>query len=178
MRVLKVTLNEADSWVAEGPRSEIYRPNDIAYWVEDTNVWVGGSILFPDNYVDDPAKEIVWQVHGLETVPFFIQSVGENLIVRGKNFAGKTIPKTKGHWMDIVVHHRFSTTNGITEVYVNGNRIINATTGATMAAGEQLYQKFGLYKSGWKELDSIVNSRVLFYDEIRFGTSYEKVKPR
>lgn len=177
---------KSDPWIANGPRSEIFRPKGIEYWKDGDEVWIGGSVFFPENYIDDPMQEIIWQIHDEETgVPFLIQSVDSNLVIKGKNINQKTILREKGKWIDIVTHHKWSSTNsGLTQVFIDGELLIDAKGIANMTEGTSIYIKFGIYKSGWKfEGDTLSNTdyRELWYDEIRIGnsnSSFTEVSPR
>jgi hypothetical protein len=167
-RVVSMEVFKGDSWVANGPRSEI-RPV-LPRWSEGEEVWVGGRILFPRDYLDDPAQEVVWQVCGEDSVPFLIRSIGAFLEFRGRSFPDFRIRKTKGAWMDIVVGHRFSSSErGRTRIYVNGKLLLDQA-GSTMRPNTTLYQKLGIYKSGWKRATgSSTTQRKLYYDDIRIG---------
>lgn len=185
---IKIEVFKSDPWIANGPRSEIYRPNGIDYWSEGDEVWIGGSILFPENYVDDPMQEIIWQIHGDETdpyVPFLIQVVNDDLVIKGKGFSEHVYQMKKGQWMDIVVHHSWSAKdNGVTQVFLDGESIINLNDISNMKPNTFLYWKFGIYKSGWKQQGdslSTVDYRKIWFDEIRIGNShsdYFEVSPK
>lgn len=184
---LQIHIKKSDPWVAGGPRTEYSSPREMGYWQEGNEVWLGGSVFFSQNYVDDRAQEIFWQIHSSvdsDAVPFLIQSINENILIRGRGFSDVILAKTKNKWMDIVVHHKWSAANdGLTEVYINGQKVVNAVGVPTMLTGWQLYWKFGIYKSGWKNetvIVSDVDERTLYFDEMRIGdqsASYNDVKP-
>jgi len=202
-QALRVRVDQRDPWVAGGPRSELLQPRALGYWEEPQEYWVGASVLFPAGYRDDPMQEIFWQLHGASgkdgnhkrakqskngkrnaSVPFMMQSVGDSILIRGKGIQQVSVKKTKGKWMDFVVHHRFSSEGkGITQVYVNGHLLINGQNISNLRPGERVYQKFGIYKSGWKkgyESQSTVSNREIWFDEIRIGgadSGFEAVSP-
>lgn len=184
---LQVELFKSDPWVANGPRTELFRPDGVDYWVEDDEIWIGGSVFFSTDYEDDPMQEIIWQIHGDESdpyVPFLIQSINDNLTIKGNGISETSVPKQKGSWTDIVVHHLWSSSyHGITQVFVNGSLILDAQGISNMKPNTFLYWKFGIYKSGWKQEGdtlSTVDYRKLWFDEIRIGYSnsnYADVAP-
>lgn len=119
------------------------------------------------------------------SVPFLMQSIDDRIVIKGMGLEHVEIKKTKGLWMDIVVHHSWSSQNqGVTQVYINGDLIINKQNISNMVLGDRLYWKFGLYKSGWKrggDKSSVVSRRDIWFDEVRVGGSnanFDDVTPR
>jgi hypothetical protein len=174
---LQINVHKSDQWQAGGPRSELLSSKKLpAFGAGDTTT-AKMSVYFPDDYVNDPAQEIIFQVHATnqQGVPFFIQSVRDELVFRGRGISTTSIPKTKGRWMDIAVKHRWSdTANGATQVIVNGETLISEF-GSNVREDQDLYYKFGIYKSGWKDpsLYSNTTERTLYFDAIELSGEFQ-----
>jgi len=170
---VRFTVKRDEASVAKGQRSELFAPKGSTYWGQGDAYEIAASILFPSDYVDDPAQEIIWQIHGdsnQPSVPFLIQSVGDGLLIKGKGIQQTKIPKTKGRWMDIRTRHIFSAAGkGSTQVFVNGQKVVDARSIANIGANQKVYWKFGIYKTGWKRggQTSITRERTLYFDEVR-----------
>ncbi len=177
-RVLRVYVHKDDPYVANGPRSEYSSPQNIGYFSEGDEVWLALSVYFPNDYIDDSEYEIIWQLHGDHNspgVPFLVRSVGDKLEIMGQGIDNITIPKTKGQWMNIAVHHLFSSSNsGITEAFVNTELVTSGTNISNMRPDQNIYWKFGMYKSGWKNGNDVnpnVVERTLYFDDVYMGLS-------
>jgi len=172
-RALRVRLDENDPYVAGGPRSELVGPKASGYWGNGDRIYIHAKIFFANNYVNDPASEIVFQVHYAAVgVPFILYSVDNILQITGKGFGDVNVNKTKGEWLTFELYQTYSdNAAGSTRVLMNGVTKVNATGITNMDVGEELYPNFGIYKPAWKfplvEPISIVSNRELYYDQIK-----------
>lgn len=178
---LQISVDKSWPEINNGPRSEIYRPKSLPLIQSGSETWYAFSVFFDKNYVDDPAQEIISQFHTTneEGVPFLIQSINGDLIIKGKGFEDVQLPKTKGDWMDVIVHNKWSddanASTGLTQVYINGKQVVNSS-GANLRPGTAVYFKLGLYKSGWKGTGSTTTFRRLYFDRVMIGGASNTVE--
>ena len=104
----------------------------------------------------------------------------------GSEPAGQLIldigPQERGRWTDFVARFVFShEDDGITQVWRDGTLVVDRVgmpNHYNNARGP--YIKFGFYKSGWLERESMVTTRTIYYDAIRVyegSNGYSKVAP-
>ncbi|WP_204046502.1 heparin lyase I family protein [Microbispora siamensis] len=139
--------------------------------------WYGFSVNLPASWVYDVSAEIVSQWHqcddcGGGSPPLALLTDEGHWKV---DFRGDIIdlgPYATGAWTDWVVHVKWRTdTQGMFEVWRNGQRVLQRS-GATHAGGPRSpYFKFGIYKWDWANPDkpSTTSQRVMFYDSLRLG---------
>lgn len=167
--VLRVEVQKEWPWILGGPRCELTHPRDLDYMREGDQIVISAWVYFPLDYIDDPAIELIMQVHAAgDAVPFIVQSKGADLLFRGRGFDDVWIPKTKGQWMRIEVMHRWSFTGrGSVRIWVNDTQIVREDGLRNIYRDELLYWKFGLYKGGWKGGVTRTTERVLYFDDVR-----------
>ncbi len=87
-----------------------------------------------------------------------------------------------GQWVDWVIHLKFDNTNGIFDVWRNGEQIVDFEgDNHQMEMIEGTYMKFGLYSSQYKRLKPGNFSRVVYHDALRIADStgsYKLVAPK
>ena len=77
-----------------------------------------------------------------------------------------------GRWHDVVLHIRFSGSNGLTEVWVNGE-LKGRYDGYTLIPGKKgAVMKYGIYRIANS------NTTIAYYDEMRKGKTREEVDIR
>lgn len=199
----KFTLNRNDPLVKKGKRAELKR-----YGVSriGSEYWYGFSIYLPNDWVEDTEAEIVTQWHDNPDFWFGEKSKRPplSLSISGKSWAisnvwdpnlvtktSKNIGKQmlwsenfeRGVWTDWVFHVKWSyKSDGIIEVWKDGVRIVNKHGPNTYNDFRGPFLKIGSYKYRWKSAKStsIVNERIIYYDEVRVGNasaSYADVAP-
>ena len=80
----------------------------------------------------------------------------------------------RGAWTDLLIHHRWSPDPnvGFVEVFVNGQLALPLTYAKTMENSNPLFLSVGHYRDlGW-----ITGTSVLYFDEVRVGTSRASVE--
>ena len=183
-------LNSTDADVAASKRTEASR---YSYDEPSGDIerWYGTSFYLPQDYITDPAPELLtqWQSTKAVSPPLAIWTLnGKWYIVQALD-AGTSQTAigdyVKGVWTDFVVHVKWSTgSDGLIEVWKDGVKVftksgINTYVGITTGN----YMKVGIYKWPWKKTDtynSTTTQRVMYADEIRIGNAlatYNDVKP-
>ncbi|MDP2647903.1 MAG: polysaccharide lyase [Candidatus Yanofskybacteria bacterium] len=86
------------------------------------------------------------------------------------------IPITLGTWTDLMFHIKFSQGNdGFVEVYKNGVQVGKRITGPNMFNAEPNYLRIGLYRGPKRGGTGQPQTNILYYDEIKTGTTRESV---
>jgi hypothetical protein len=80
----------------------------------------------------------------------------------------------EGHWHDIMVRYKASTTSGILQIWVNGSLKVDYTDRTIMTTDTSIYTKFGVYRPA-VTTNPIQNA---FFDELRYGQNRDSVEPR
>lgn len=201
---VKFTLNRNDPLVKKGKRAELKR-----YGVSrmGSEYWYGFSIYLPNDWIEDREGEIVTQWHdnpdfwfgeGSKRPPvslsisnnnWGITNVWDSSLVTKTNET--TIKQklwsgtfTRGVWTDWVFHIKWSyKSDGLIEVWKDGVHIVNKHGPNTYNDWRSPFFKIGSYKYAWKspKSTSIVNKRIIYYDEVRIGNAsarYADVTPK
>jgi hypothetical protein len=82
-------------------------------------------------------------------------------------------PMVTGRWVDFVMRTKWHLTDGIVQVWMNGNQIVNATRINTWYTSGQTTVKpqLGLYRP-------LFSQTALFYlDAFKLGDTYDSVRP-
>lgn len=199
-------LRKTDPLVFNGVRSEIHLGADPTLNVER---WYGFSIFLPPTYRPDTEPEILAQWHETpdfdrgETwrsppVALFSENgkwrlhilwatdtVNTNQTRSGEKYIELDTCKT-GVWTDWVFHIKFSWQNdGLIDVYKNGSLFRSIEGPNAYNDKHGTYFKLGIYKWVWMPKNipkshSVVNQRVVYYDEVRVGNekaTYSDVSP-
>ncbi len=180
---------EATHRVELAPQSN--SPFNVPY--EGDIVWYGASYYFPSDFVfapDDISNDIrfiisQWQ-HGSPGSPSLSFEVHGDMIALAHKTGVSTdaefhepIPLetiSRGEWMDFVIKVKWSQTNGVVEIWVNGEKKFDDQSIQTiyddLDHGGRF--KFGMYYWRWKEIESVEDSleagityREIFIDEVR-----------
>lgn len=190
---VRFELRRSDPDVHGSKRSELAL-NPIP---ANSEMWYGFSAKLAPDWKDDPSSfEIVAQWH---EIPDW--NLGEDwrspplsLSVRGGNIwrisnrwdtKALTINNTPegtanlwegkyepGKWVDWVFHVKWShRTDGLIQVWKNGQQIVNRTGPNTYNDQTGPYFKMGIYKPDWKYKPSAstVDTRVISFDEVKIG---------
>lgn len=199
----KFTLNRNDPYVETGKRAELKR-----YGVGNmgSEYWYGFSIYIPNDWVKDTAPEMVTQWHNRPDLwfgegwlypPLFLLISGDKwkignmwdsrIVTQKNNIAGKddlwSGAYKKGEWTDWVFRIKWShKSDGLIEAWKDGVQIINKRGPNTYNDLLGPFFKVGIYKYPWKSgtPTSIVDKRVLYFDEVRVGNasaSYKDLAP-
>lgn len=193
--------------VANSKRAEITRHGSGGANNENRDCWFGWSLYLPADWQIDPqSPEIVTQWHEQPDIELGEdwRSPPLALLVRGDRWLfdvrwdskpvtdGNTpegredVPAgtiDRGAWTDWVLHVRWSYRgDGLLEVWKNGEKVVNRRGPNCYNDRKETYFKTGVYKWDWKSNPqrSVVDRRVLYVDEIRWGdatSSYEEVAP-
>jgi hypothetical protein len=196
---LNKTDPDADS---SSKRTELVQP--IGNTLQEG--WYGFAHYFPSDYLVDTAPEIVAQWAGIpdfhlgedwRSPNISLENVSDNyeLAIRSSDkpvniqgdFTVQRIPLgviPKNRWVRWVFHIKFSfTSEGVVEVWQDDVQVVNLQNCNNRYNDESYpYFKFGIYKWIWKDnpASSIVDKRVLYYDEVRIGNenaTYNDVAP-
>ena len=153
--------------------------------VEGEEYWYGWSFFVPANYaepVDGFAHYGQFQQHSnFDPIWMFTKFYKGDYVLRynavatnggGPNFVLLTDSEFRGRWHDVVVHARWSTANGFTNVWING-RLSAEYVGPTRTVGNtDVYFKYGVYRQAKNE------TAVVYYDELRRGKNRSSVDIR
>jgi hypothetical protein len=168
----------------EGKQTERAELDSGRYPLVGRDVWYGFSVLIPPGFpvVDNRLVIAQWKQYGLSGSPLIAERFrnGEHdLTIRAANSARggrKRFPLPKiefGRWNDMVYHIRFSRgEEGVVEVWMNGSRVVTYTgANAFQQAGDNIYNKFGLYRDRWKD------PMTIYFDNYTLADSFAAVDP-
>lgn len=97
-----------------------------------------------------------WDCNGLH---------GTYPLIEDYNFLGK--------WHDVLVHAKWTQQdNGFTEIYIDGELVVNYKGYTRTAGNHDVYFKYGIYRHGSNQ------TSVVYYDEIRRGKTRNEVDIR
>jgi hypothetical protein len=192
-RSLRIELHKDDPDVASSKRSEIRLPSEEAleeHWY-GVSIYLpkGGT----EDYATDTQRESIIQWHttpdsGEENVspPLSLQTVDGHYDIVLHTDVGRMSTQNpysmaetitnigsydddKGKWTDWVFHVKWgwlSEQDPITEVYKNGVLVYESNgLPNCMNDGTGVYLKLGVYKWTWKMTGSIIDKRVVYYDD-------------
>ena len=153
--------------------------------------WYGMRMLVPSTWKADNSYEIVTQWHGLNqgaAVALRMDCLGLSagvhppkkeiadkwmLMVNGKAYNLGDIAPSAGKWVDWVFRVRWSSFSDGRVTIWRDKQLVKDINGATMKADTSgPYWKFGIYKSPWNQVPSLVpmqSHRTLFFDNIRIA---------
>ena len=180
---------------AQRYRSEvvIFKPDEDPQFADlMPNVWYSFAILFPavgmesdftsrdiiNQWFEDANSDNTIKVDGgkvyFEATPntgsttkLRFDLFGQTITAPQSNNVSAMVPIPRGEWHEFVFHIIHSTTNGLVDIWRDG-QWIHHITGKTM---HLMYPKWkiGIYKSNFDL--SVYDSRVLYFDNIRVGDS-------
>lgn len=197
---LKLTVQPGDEVYAgdrahDKERAELVRQTSEAK--EGRELWYSWSILLPTDYAYTP-RGISWQLMGQwhdspdpgEPATGFSPPIrmdyqpdlGTLRLIYGRIqvFADQQqtvdVPITLGAWTDLMFHIKFSQgADGFAEVYKSGVQVGPRITGPNMFNAQPNYLRIGLYRGPDNGGAGQSQTNVLFYDEIKIGTTREAV---
>ncbi|MEX0881933.1 MAG: polysaccharide lyase, partial [Cyclobacteriaceae bacterium] len=175
-----------DKATRSGKRAEI-----LVEAPSDNENWYSFAVYLPSNgFEKDSDDEVITQWHNGGTPTLSLRVVKDDFIFRiGHDDDLRTamwdhydfgrVPKNE--WINFVfhiVHSEYS--KGLVEIWRNGNKILTHT-GPNKYKGERMPRwKVGIYKDSWAKKSTNVDTRVLYYDNIRMGNekaSYKEMDP-
>jgi hypothetical protein len=189
-RSVKFTLNKTDPDVAGSKRAEV-RLGTVAANSEYTYRF---STFLPSSFTPDPSSDIVTQWHSYPDFnlgetwqggpPLFLMTVnGTWRLMRIWDSKPVTTPfRPQGTesislgsyqtntWTDWVVHVKWSyQSNGIVEVWKNGQLVVRKYGPNTYNDRVGPYMKMGIYKTDWKANPqrSTTTQRIAYFDAVR-----------
>ncbi len=182
---MRVELRRTDNDVAGSKRAEARRASNDEPNLKER--WYGMSYFLPNDYIPDPAPELLTQWQSLKGIspPLAIwTNNGRWQIVQYGNVSTDLGVYETGKWTDYVVHVKWSLSNdGLIELWKNGVKVFTKT-GPNSYPGYATgnYMKSGIYKWRWHSdpASSKTYVRIVYQDEIRIGNenaTYNDVKP-
>ena len=197
----KFTLHKDDPDVAKSRRAEL-RLNAVP---TKSEYWYGFSNYLPDDFVKDRSYEIVSQWHARpdsdlgeswRSPQLTLAVYGDKWRVSNrwdpKKVTQNNNPRPEGgaegwwvgkiekeKWTDWVFHVKWSyQSDGLIEVWKDGKLVVRKTGPNTYNDEVGPFQKLGIYKPDWKERPhkSKTTKRVLYYDNVRMGTTSARYK--
>lgn len=144
-----------------------------------TEAWYGYSIYFEDWNAMSSGGEHVMQWHptisgGSASLAIYtnnntfhvrLNPEGDSTAFTLKD--GKKIEPNK--WYDIVFHVKWHATEGIVQVWIDGELYIDYTNKPTLTRGSTPYFKVGINR--WGSSGAPSNNRILYIDEFRIGNA-------
>lgn len=196
---LRFELRKTDSIVYSGKRAEIR-----SYPEKTSNRWYRFSNYLPNTYCKDSDFEILAQWHNVPdfdlgethrsppislstenghwyiTILWATDSVNTNKTITGKKIVDLG-PYRYGKWTDWLFHINFSyQSDGVLEVWKNGKLKYSQYGPNSYNDKKYPFFKFGIYKPLWNRPDSnkvtTITKRVIYYDDIKIGSTKSSVK--
>jgi hypothetical protein len=170
-------LRDTDPMNNNGTRAEVSFPEQ-----SKLDRWYTYSVYFPSaDFGSDTEDELITQWHqgggvtpsltlGIKLDKYRFQ-VKENPTAKITYDLGTV---AKDRWNTFVFHIKHSSSSdGLLEVWLNGNKVISRAGINMYPVGSQFYSpkwKMGVYKSAWNNSNTTtVSKRVLYYDNVRIG---------
>lgn len=201
-KAVKLTLYKNDPDVTTSRRAELrLKPVPV-----NSEQWYGFSVFVPEEYVKDTSYEIITQWSGKPDfelgenwrTPMLTLSIKDDRFRVSNRWDSRPVnvkfkeagsqgwdlgTVTKGQWINWVFHVKWSSTsNGLLEVWKNGQLVVSKTGPNTYNDKSGPFLKMGIYKPDWKYNDkSQTTQRVIYLDEVRVGdasANYEDVVPK
>jgi hypothetical protein len=195
-RMARVEIRQGDDPIDTGGNiCMVYRYDNVSghYDVYGTDRYAGFSVYIPAGfpYVPSQLWNYVFEWHGDNNsqAPF---KIGINSIISAANptvgfaaelnygrISGPSQTRWRlgnlatGRWVDFVARVKWSLTDGIVEVWMNGVKKVSATGIKTWYTSGQSSVKpqLGYYRSAYSR------TAVLYLDAFKIGNSYESVRP-
>ena len=183
-RSVRFEVRHDDPMVAQGKRSEvtiIMGTNELL----TKNAWYSFGVYFPDTYVSDTTYDVVSQWYN-EGSPVrlitkrdrILIDIGSDSLSKEKIVVGDLV---RDKWQEFVFHFIHSPyDDGFIEIWHNAERKVARHGGNTY--NELLPKwKIGIYKAAFESGQSLVTSRVVFFDNVKIGdekATYRDMEPR
>lgn len=178
-------IHEDQPLVANGKRSEVTivkgADGDIT-----KNTWYSFAVYFPSvGYEYDSEREVINQWYQNGSPATSLRTHKDKIILETGNTPDTRIqltvgPIVKDKWHEVVMHFVHSSgSDGLIELWYDDVKKINRS-GGNMYDDVLPKWKIGLYKSAFKYGTSLVDKRIIYFDNIRVGdqnATYEQMKP-
>jgi hypothetical protein len=145
-------------------------------------MWYSFAVYFPaEGFQPDTERELIsqWYQDGSPATSLRVRQ--DRLYLESGNHieSRKQYPITdiaKNRWYELVFHFVHSATaDGLVEVWLDGQKVIELK-------GGNMYQdvlpkwKIGVYKAAFKKNKSLVDKRVVYFDNIKVGNATATLK--
>ena len=170
------TIKENQPLVKDGKRAEvtIIKGENLP----GRDMWYSFAAYFPsDEFAYDETQEMIsqWYQNGSPATGLrinrdrFYLETGNEMDSRKKIDLGKVAKDT---WHEFAFHfiHSYGT-DGLIEIWHNGTKILTHKAGNMYNVDIMPKWKIGLYKSSFKYNTSLVDKRVIYFDNVRVGNS-------
>jgi hypothetical protein len=186
-------VRPGDCYSTDCTRSPVYERNEFAQAanenVEGDEYWYAWSFYVPANipeaswvfmgqFQQRSNWDSIWMFMKRAGQPFCAifdwrknnhwdcsGSAGTYPLIDDSNFLGK--------WHDVLVHAKWTQqNNGFTEIYIDGELVVNYNGYTRTAGNHDVYFKYGIYRHGSNQ------TSVVYYDEIRRGKTRNEVDIR
>lgn len=178
---LRAAVEQGDAPIrASGNRNELVYvgpeyDGKVAEGAERVYSW---STLFDERYPSVKTWQVFTQWHhtgltGSPPLEFYV--VGEEMRMRVGGAEGVELwkaPLNRGQWNDFVLRVRWSAkpSEGLVELYVNGQQVVAPVQVSTLYKGQGVYLKQGLYRNA-----AIRSEGVVFHDGFTVATELADV---
>ena len=181
-----------------GVAFEPANPNDLQSWKPDPNreVWYSFSFYIPKPYFEQGDQAGTSGTTSFHQIMNTFENNGVRewypMVMLAKENNGPMVARTyptsspykvfkliddkdfEGHWHDVMIRYKASTTNGILQIWVNGSLKVDYADRTVLNTNTNIYAKFGIYRPA-APTNPIQNA---FFDELRYGDTREAVEPR
>ena len=144
--------------------------------------WYSFSVYCPlKGYEYDTDREVINQWYQEGTPAMTIRTHKDRFLLESGNTVENRKqydlgPINKNSWCELVLHviHSYQS-DGLIEIWRDGTKVLTVT-GGNMYKGILPKWKIGLYKAGFKTDKSKVTRRIIYFDNVRVGTSNASFK--
>jgi hypothetical protein len=84
----------------------------------------------------------------------------------------------RGRWTDIVIDLNTDKSNGHLSVLVNGQTVVDIRQPVVRYDAQNFFVKYGIYRSFISRATEPLATQVVYFDEVRVGTSLASVDNR
>lgn len=176
LKAARFEIREAQPLVQDGKRAEVVivkgADGDIT-----NNTWYSYSVYFPSaGYEYDTEREVISQWYQNGSPATSLRTQKDRILLETGNTDSTREqfdlgPIIKDKWQELVLHfiHSYGP-DGRIEIWHNGTKVLTKT-GGNMYNDVLPKWKIGLYKSAFKYGTSLVNTRIIYFDNIRVGNA-------
>lgn len=172
-RAVRFEIRKDQPLVKNGKRAEVVIVKDSI----SKNSWYSFSAYFPtEGYEYDSEREIICQWYQKGTPATSLRTKRDRFLLESGSIPGSLVKYdlgliTKDAWHEFVLHFIHSyTSDGFVEVWHNGLKVLTVN-GANMYDNTLPKWKIGLYKASFKFGTSLVDKRIIYFDNIRVGNA-------
>ncbi|MFD2247248.1 heparin lyase I family protein [Pontibacter ruber] len=177
VKVGRWELRAGDPPAANGTRTEVLFTAELA----QQETWHSYAGYFPSvDYLIDTYPEVFNQWHqGISGSPMLtFRTVNDRFAFYRVGVGGAPSisydlgPLVKDQWVEIIIHIKQHLTDGIVQIWINGDLKLNIQGGATMFEGPYGRWKMGIYKWKWNDGGTTnTTKRVWYVDEVKIGNA-------